>query len=159
MLPRRIFIIWAWSNSSRCSNSNRQRANRRRARGNVLAARWQTESSAPNADLRDRMPRAGPAPAEPLIRANSVRNAEKENRRERRSIAAINAAGSRRIPKIRLASVPNAATVLTKATKYKITAESAKNQAEIKFTAFSRRRHNANDAGIQVPVLRRRDRI
>ena len=99
---------------------------RRQALGNVSAALPRQASSAPSAAPRNPLTQtAGPAHAEPSIRASSARTAEPKSQRALLSTAAISAAGSPRIHPILRSSAPSAEIYLTIAIKNKTTDEGA----------------------------------
>ena len=96
------------------------------ALGNVSAALPRQASSAPSAALRSPLTQtAGPARAEPSIRASSARTAEPKSPRALLSTAAISAAGSPRIHPILRSSALSAEIYLTIAIKNKTADEGA----------------------------------
>ena len=110
-------VIWSPASSAPTAVPKSPSLSLRQGVGNVSAALRLPASSVLNAVLQSRQIRtAGPAPAVRSTRGNSARTAVPKNPRARRSSAAINAAGSRRIRLIRRSSVPNAVTSLMTAT-------------------------------------------
>ena len=86
----------------------RSRSLYRLGHGDVPVVRWQRASSARNAEPRNRRKTDGHVPAEALIKANSVRSAGQRNLQVFRCTGVINAAGNRKIRRIRRNSVRNA---------------------------------------------------
>lgn len=110
-------VIWHPASSVPTAVPKSPSLSLRQEAGNVSAALRLPASSVLNAVLQSRRIRtAGPAPAVRSTRANSVRTAGRKSRKEHRYTAVTSADGSRRIRRIRLSSVLNAAMPLMTAT-------------------------------------------
>ena len=118
--------IWCPVTSARTVAERSPLPSRRQALGNVSAVLPRQASSAPSAAPRNPLTQtAGPARAEPSIRASSARTAEPKSPRVLLSTAAISAAGSPRIHPILRSSAPSAEIYLTIAIKNKTADEGA----------------------------------